>query len=144
MKRSTNSSLEKAVSLGTADGTTSRSDNAEQDEADLTGSAETGEARGSAEIRGEARAQAYATGPALGATTAVPKVSNSPTHNLLNICQQRKLQKRCNSVRGRFIKWLVYITRISISANNFINVFGRYQTSNLAVLGHIFSLFCCT
>ena len=90
LKTSTQSSHENA-----ADGTTSRRDNAEQDEADLTGSAEIGEATGSAEkdeatgsaeigeatgnakIGGEARAQTDAAGPALGATTAVPQVSNS-------------------------------------------------------------------
>ena len=36
-----------------------------------------GEATGSAEVGGEARAQAVAAGPALGATTAAPQVSNS-------------------------------------------------------------------
>ena len=45
MKRSTHSSHENA-----ADGTASRHDNADQDEADLTGSAEIGEDTGSAEI----------------------------------------------------------------------------------------------
>ena len=76
-KKSTHSSHENVASLGTADGTASRRDNTEQDEADPTGSAEIGEATGSAEIGGEARAQADAAGPAHGATTAMPQVSNS-------------------------------------------------------------------
>ena len=78
MKRSTLSTHGNAASLGTADGTTSRRDNAEQDEADLTGNVEIGEVTGSAEIGDEARAQTDAAGPGIGATTAVPQVSNSP------------------------------------------------------------------
>ena len=60
MKRSTHSLHENA-----ADGTASRRDNAEQDEAELTGSAEIGEDTGSAEIGSLACTQAYAAGPAL-------------------------------------------------------------------------------
>ena len=77
MKRSTQSSYESAASHGAADDTASWRDNAEQDEADLTVSAEIDEATRNAEIGGEARAQADAAGPALGATTAVSQVPNS-------------------------------------------------------------------
>ena len=50
MKRSTQSSHENAASPGTADVIASRRDNAEQHEADHTGSANIGEDTGSAEI----------------------------------------------------------------------------------------------
>ena len=69
MKRITHSSHENVAFLGTTDGTTdgtvSKRNNAEQDEAELTGSAGIGEATGSAEMGVEARTQADA-GLALG------------------------------------------------------------------------------
>ena len=77
MKRSTHSSHENAASLGTADDIASRRDNAEHDEADLTGSAEIDEDTGSAKIGLLARAQADEAGPALEATTVVSQASNS-------------------------------------------------------------------
>ena len=77
IKKSMHSSHKNALSPGTAHDTTSWRDNAEQDEVGLTGSSEIGEATGSAEIEGEARAQADVAGPAHGATTTVPQLSKS-------------------------------------------------------------------
>ena len=56
MKRTTHSSHENVSFLGTANGTRSGRDSAEQDEADLTESGEMGEVTGSAVIGGEVRA----------------------------------------------------------------------------------------
>ena len=108
MKRTTHSSHENVASLGAADSAASRSDNADHDGADLTGSAE---------MRGEARAQAIAAGPALGATTSVPQVLNShipqpAKHLSAAVAIQIGTNTRINSVRGRFIKLLLCITRI--------------------------------
>ena len=104
MKRSTHSSHENA-----ADGTASRRDNADQDEADLTGSVEIREDTGTAEMGGLAGTQADAAVPAFAATTAVKQASNSmiplPAKHLSAAAAVKKgTITRSNSVRGRFIK----------------------------------------
>ena len=111
MKRSKHSSHESAASLGTEDGTASRRNKAEQDEAVLTEIEEIGEDTGSVETGGLARTQAGATDPALGATTAVPQASNLlsliplPVNHLSAVEAVRKgATTRSNSVRGRFTK----------------------------------------
>ena len=65
------------IKFGTEDGTASRRDNAEQDEAVLTGIEEIGEDTGSAETGSLACAQDDTADPALVATTAMPQASNS-------------------------------------------------------------------